>query len=350
MSLVLADRVRQTTTATVTGTITLDCTVEGFQTFAAIGNNNTTYYTIAGGTQWEVGIGTYYAGTLARTTVISSSTGSKLDLAAGTKDVFVTLPAEKTVIGPDTATDNAITRYDSTTGKLIQNSNVTIDDNGNTAGVNSVTFDTTPATVPTTEGSLYWDSADGNQTLSLVMAGANATLQIGQETYYRIKASASITEGQVVMFTGTVGNSGGLKGAPATGLTALTASYVMGVATQSMALNDWGYVTAFGLVRQINTLGGAEAWVDGTILYLDPSVTGGLTKTLPSAPNPKVQVAAVVHAASNGSLFIRPTFGGELGQYEGNVQVTTPTNAQVLTYYATGGYWRNEDSSAKWGA
>ena len=97
MSLVLADRVRQTTTSTGTGTITLDGSVEGFQTFAAIGNNNTTYYTIAGGTQWEVGIGTYSSGTLARTTVISSSTGSKLDLAAGTKDVFVTLPSSVAV-------------------------------------------------------------------------------------------------------------------------------------------------------------------------------------------------------------------------------------------------------------
>ena len=97
MSLVLADRVRQTTTATGTGTLALDGTVEGFQTFAAIGNNNTTYYTIAGGTQWEVGIGTYYAGTLARTTLISSSTGLTIDFAAGVKDVFVTYPAEKSV-------------------------------------------------------------------------------------------------------------------------------------------------------------------------------------------------------------------------------------------------------------
>jgi hypothetical protein len=182
------------------------------------------------------------------------------------------------------------------------------------------------------------------------MAGGNATQQIGEETYYRIKASAAISEGQVIMFTGTVGNSGALTGAPATGLTASTSTYVMGVATQNMAHNDWGYVTAFGLVRQINTTGGAEAWTDGTILYLNPSVAGGLTKTVPSAPNAKVQVAAVVNAASNGSLFIRPTFGGELGQYEGNVQVTSPTNAQVLTYYATGGFWRNEDTSAKWGA
>ena len=97
MSLVLADRVRETTTSTGTGTITLGGAVSGFQSFSVIGNNNTTYYTISGGTQWEVGIGTYYGGTLARTTVISSSTGSKLDLAAGSKDVFVTYPAEKSV-------------------------------------------------------------------------------------------------------------------------------------------------------------------------------------------------------------------------------------------------------------
>jgi len=97
MSLVLADRVRQTTTSTGTGTITLNGSVEGFQSFTAIGNGNTTYYTISGGAQWEVGIGTYSSGTLARTTVISSSTGSKLDLAAGTKDVFVTLPASVAV-------------------------------------------------------------------------------------------------------------------------------------------------------------------------------------------------------------------------------------------------------------
>jgi len=97
MSLVLADRVRETTNSTGTGTITLGGAVSGFQSFSVIGNNNTTYYTISGGTQWEVGIGTYYGGTLARTTVISSSTGSKLDLAAGSKDVFVTYPAGKSV-------------------------------------------------------------------------------------------------------------------------------------------------------------------------------------------------------------------------------------------------------------
>jgi hypothetical protein len=203
-----------------------------------------------------------------------------------------------------------------------------------------VTFDTTPAGMPTTSpGTLYWDEADGNQTLNLVMAGGLTTQQIGEEQYYRIKADSTITEGQVIMFTGTVGASGALKGAPATGLTASTALYVMGVATENIATNGWGYVTSFGLVRGINTTGGAEAWVDGQILYLDPTVPGGLTKTVPVAPNPKVVVAAVVYAAVNGSLFIRPAFGGKLGDFEGDVNIVSPVNGDLLQYNGT--VWQN---------
>lgn len=100
MALVLADRVRETTTTTGTGTVTLAGAVTGFQSFAAIGNANTTYYTIAGqGTnEWEVGLGTYTASgtTLSRDTVLASSnSGSLVNFSAGTKDVFVTYPATK---------------------------------------------------------------------------------------------------------------------------------------------------------------------------------------------------------------------------------------------------------------
>jgi hypothetical protein len=98
MSLVLADRVRETTQTTGTGTITLDGAVQGFQSFAVIGNNNTTYYTINRGAEWEVGIGTYYGGTLSRDTVYASSNGgAKVNFSAGSKDVFVTYPASKSV-------------------------------------------------------------------------------------------------------------------------------------------------------------------------------------------------------------------------------------------------------------
>ena len=98
MALIVADRVKETTTTTGTGTVTLAGAATGFQSFAVIGNANTTYYTIAdqGGGNWEVGIGTYTLSgtTLSRTTVLSSSNaGALVTFTAGAKDVFVTYPA-----------------------------------------------------------------------------------------------------------------------------------------------------------------------------------------------------------------------------------------------------------------
>jgi hypothetical protein len=106
MALVVKDRVQETSTTTGTGTITLAGAVSGFQSFSSIGNANTTYYAIVGGTQWEVGLGTYTLSgtTLSRDTVLASSTGSKLDLAAGTKNVFVTYPATEAVYQDETNT------------------------------------------------------------------------------------------------------------------------------------------------------------------------------------------------------------------------------------------------------
>ena len=101
MALVVKDRVKETTTTTGNGTITLAGAVTGYQSFAAIGDGNTTYYTIAGqtGSEWEVGIGTYTSSgtTLSRDTVLSNSLGTtaKIVFSAGTKDVFVTYPAGK---------------------------------------------------------------------------------------------------------------------------------------------------------------------------------------------------------------------------------------------------------------
>jgi hypothetical protein len=117
MALVLKDRVKETTTTTGTGTITLAGASSGFQSFSTIGNANTTYYTIAGGTEWEVGLGTYTSSgnTLSRDTVLESSNGGSLvNFSAGTKDVFVTYPAEKSIYQNASSIAN-ITSLDVTT-------------------------------------------------------------------------------------------------------------------------------------------------------------------------------------------------------------------------------------------
>ena len=102
MAFVIADRVQETTTTQGTGTVVLAGAVTGYQTFAVIGNTNTTYYTIAdqAGANWEVGIGTYYSAntSLARTTILASSnSNAAVSFGLGTKSVFITYPAEKAI-------------------------------------------------------------------------------------------------------------------------------------------------------------------------------------------------------------------------------------------------------------
>jgi len=103
MALVLNDRVKETTTTTGTGTLTLAGAVTGFETFAAgVGNSNTTYYaiTLPGSSEFEVGLGTLNgdSSTLARTTIISSSNSDNaVNFSAGTKTIFCTIPASKSV-------------------------------------------------------------------------------------------------------------------------------------------------------------------------------------------------------------------------------------------------------------
>lgn len=99
MPLLAKDRVQETTTTTGTGALTLSGAVTGYQTFSsAIGNGNTCYYAIDGGSQWEVGLGTVSAGALSRDTVLASSnSGSLVNLSSGTKLVYCTYPADKSI-------------------------------------------------------------------------------------------------------------------------------------------------------------------------------------------------------------------------------------------------------------
>ena len=123
MALVINDRVKETTTTTGTGAVSLGGAATGFETFAAgVGNSNTTYYAIVHQTanEFEVGLGTLDGDSsdLTRTTVISSSNSdSAVDFAAGTKDVFCTIPASK-LIFEDANNDATVGRNLTVTGDL----------------------------------------------------------------------------------------------------------------------------------------------------------------------------------------------------------------------------------------
>jgi len=173
MPLVVRDRVRETTTTTGTGTVTLAGAVSGFQSFSVIGNGNTTYYTITLGTDWEVGIGTYTASgtTLSRDTILeSSNSGSAVNFGAGTKDVFVTYPAERAVFSDGvvtsvggTGTVNGITL----TGSVTSTGSLTL--GGTLSGVNLTSQVT--GTLPVANGGT--GTATALTAGSVVFAGAS---------------------------------------------------------------------------------------------------------------------------------------------------------------------------------
>ena len=135
MTLVVADRVKETTATTGTGAVTLAGASNGYQSFSVVGNGNTTYYCIAeqGGTAWEVGIGTYTSlGTsLSRDTVLgSSNAGGLVTFGAGTKEVFITYPAERAI-------------YQDALGTVYQAGDLVVGDPGNEGTdikVNGITY------------------------------------------------------------------------------------------------------------------------------------------------------------------------------------------------------------------
>lgn len=244
------------------------------------------------------------------------------------------------VVGPASATDNAIARYDSTTGKLIQNSVVTVSDAGVIDGATTITnldyldFDTTYNTT-LGAGQLGWN---GNDTLGLGMIGGNVVQHIGEDTFFYVKASATITKGQLCMFTGAVGSSGVLTAAPATAIP--FAEAIIGVAAENIANN------AFGLIQNTGTLKGVDtsAFLDGDVLYYNSAVTGGFTKTFPTS-GPIVIAAAVAKAGSGGSGILtvrisfqtRVTAGTAMSVTQGNDVVTVTNTAPDQTVSISAG-------------
>jgi len=170
MAFVVNDRVKETTTSTGTGTINLAGAETGFETFVAgIGNSNTTYYCIQaqGGSAFEIGVGTVTDAspdTLSRTAIISSSNSDAVvDFAAGTKDVFCTLPASKAVI--EDSSTNADIAGNLTIGGTVDGVDIAARDA-------VLTSTTTTATNANTTANAALPKAGGTMTGNIVMSGS----------------------------------------------------------------------------------------------------------------------------------------------------------------------------------
>ena len=197
---------------------------------------------------------------------------------------------------------------------------------------------------------VQWNRDDGTVDIGLY---GGSVLQVGQEIHYYAKntSGGTINNGTPVMFTGTVGSSGKLTFGLAVADGSVPAEYMMGVATQDVLDNGFGYVTSFGLVRGFDTTGApyGEVWSDGDLLYFDPATPGTWTNVQPQAPNVAVPVAVVVNAGSggSGSIFVRM----ELSESLNNLQDVYlngggPNNFDLLVYDASQSRWENKPASA----
>ena len=202
-----------------------------------------------------------------------------------------------------------------------------------------LTFNVDPSPVSTAVGTVAWD---GGTTLG-VQATTNVLIRVGEAEYVYVKASSAITKGQVCMHTGAVGASGALTAAPATSAGVTTGWDIIGVAAESISLNAFGLIQSYGVLRNVNTSG----YSDGDTLYWNPAVTGGYTKTKPSAPDVKTLVGEVLNGGSmgGGSILVRLFPGSVLGGTDSNVQFGVLANGDLIQYDLALGYWKNIPSS-----
>jgi hypothetical protein len=197
-------------------------------------------------------------------------------------------------------------------------------------------------------GKLWYDGSTGSWNAG--MGGGNITQQIGEELFVYGKASSAITDSplQIIYQTGAVGASGTIQFAPTVaGIT--NGDLILGVATENIALNGFGRITSFGVVHGVTTNGTAygETWADGDTIWYNP-VTGNPTNVKPVAPNIKVQVGTLIKAGSggSGSIQVEINHGSVLGGTDSNVQLTSVTNGNILTYDGANAYWKNTDLTA----
>jgi hypothetical protein len=195
-----------------------------------------------------------------------------------------------------------------------------------------------PADMP---GRVYW--SDDDATLDLMLLGG-VSYQFGQQLDFHPKntSGVQINKGMAVMATGVIGSSTKIECARAVANGTVAAQYMLGIATQNIPNNEFGYVAWFGSIRGFNTTGAnktvPEVWADGDILYFDPAYPGELTKNQPAAPNLDLPIAIITNAANNGAIFVRMKTGETMNELH-DVSAASPNSGDVLIYDAVQTRW-----------
>jgi len=328
MALVLKDRVKETTTTTGTGSFSLAGAVTGYDSFGQIGSGNTTYYAVYldGGSEWEVGIGTYTApSTLSRDTILASSnSGSIVTFSAGQKTIWCDYPAGKAV-------------YTDATGSISQTIVNVSGITGDIATPDSITFDTAAAETSAV-AKLFWDDGDG--VLSNGLKGGNVTLQIGTQEYARVynDSGTTLTKGQAVYISGSQGNRVAVKLARAD--VEATSFGTIGLVAETMTSGAEGFIIVSGALYKLDTSG----LTAGATVYLSPTTAGAVTTTKPQAPDQLVVIGWVERVDNIvGSIYVKIDNGYEIDELH-DVQITSPQSGNLLIYDATTtptGVWKN---------
>lgn len=207
--------------------------------------------------------------------------------------------------------------------------------------VDYIGFDTAAGVDPD-PGQISWDA--DFETLQIGLDD-KVNLQVGQEHVIRVKnasGTTAIDDGKVVMFAGATGDTVTVNPAVSDGT--YEPDYLVGITTEPIAADGFGFVTQFGFVNQIKT--DYTGWQLGSLLYVDPANPGELTITQPDAPAWRKPIAAVTRVQANsGRIFVRALPSTHMHDLDDAV-IDTPVDGDFLTYDGTA--WTNQ-SGVTWG-
>lgn len=222
-----------------------------------------------------------------------------------------------------------------TTGSLTMNGQIDMQDNPIT-DVGYIDFNLVNGVSPA-EGRLVWNDVD--KTLNLGMAGNDVNQQIGLEQMARGKnvTGTATTNGRPARFSGASGSN------PEFGFSDAdnpAAAGSIGLFTEDINTNSNGYVTTYGRVRDIDTIGGGESWAAGDRIYVS-NTAGELTNISPTGSERIIFIGIVLRVHANeGVLWINPINVSYLSELSG-VTITSVADQDVLQYNSSAGIWVN---------